>query len=117
MRQTKKQLRASIDMLSAGKDEAQRVQRSLQSQLDDLTGNPRIPYELRVATFAVVKILEQHAEVLSTDTGAGVAAYQRAVQRAGDLRRAIELRAFAWEPTGVDDIEYDAQALYEDLTS
>lgn len=74
-----------------------------------------LPHAARVATLAVVFILEQHAEVMATDVGAGVAAYQRAVQRAGDLRRLAEI---PWEHRdAADELDQDARALYNELTT
>ena len=94
--------------------------KSVTEQLDRKP-RPRVPWNVLEAALAVVLILEQHAEVMSTEIGAGVAQYQKAMQRAGDLRRSVENAVNEWgssdTPSQIGPLNESAQALYEELTS
>lgn len=118
---SKRELQAAWRCACDDRDEFRKERDSLAAQLQNAARKLPTDYDVRVAAEAVAMILEQHAEVMATEVGAGVAAYQRAVKRVHSLRRAVrDSSPTAPAPVTASSfaaLEGEARALYNELTT
>lgn len=98
------------DEYARGLTEARRIITARERTIENL--REPIPRPVRVAALAVVMILDQHADVLATDVGAGVRAYKVAYRRVRDLERLLEV-----DGTIHQEVINEATALYNELTT